>query len=79
LQAGFYLKIIKKITFLKLHAITLPVFLAAGMVLLDLSAKNLYRAQIGALMKLDVNWIAAIIKWIMSFILMRKQMSWRNY
>ncbi len=41
--------------FLKLHAITLPVFLATGMVLLDLSAKNFYRAQIGTLMKLDVN------------------------
>jgi uncharacterized membrane protein len=31
------------------------------MVWLGLLAKNFYREQIGALMKTDINWIAAII------------------
>lgn len=47
--------------FLKLFAIALPVFLAIDMVWLGLVAKNFYREQIGALLKPDVNWIAAII------------------
>lgn len=47
--------------FLKLYFIALPVFFAIDMVWLGLVAKNFYRAQIGALMKSDVNWLAAII------------------
>ncbi len=47
--------------FLKLYAIALPVFLAIDMIWLGLVAKNFYRAQIGHLMKPDVNWTAAII------------------
>lgn len=46
---------------IKLFAIALPVFFAIDMVWLGLVAKDFYRAQIGALMKPDVNWIAAII------------------
>jgi len=46
---------------LKLYAIALPVFFAIDMVWLGIVAKNFYRAQIGALMKPDVNWAAAII------------------
>ena len=47
--------------FIKLYAIALPVFFAIDMVWLGLVAKDFYRAQIGALMKPDVNWTAAII------------------
>lgn len=47
--------------FLKLYAIALPVFFVIDMVWLGLVAKNFYRAQIGALMKSEVNWLAAII------------------
>jgi len=45
----------------KLYLIALPVFFAIDMVWLGLVAKDFYRAQIGALMKPDVNWVAAII------------------
>ena len=47
--------------FIKLYAIALPVFFAIDMVWLGLVAKNFYRAQIGTLMKSDINWTAAII------------------
>jgi uncharacterized membrane protein len=47
--------------FIKLYAIALPVFFAIDMVWLGVVAKNFYRTQIGALMKPDVNWAAAII------------------
>ena len=47
--------------FIKLYAIALPVFFAIDMIWLGVVAKNFYRAQIGALMKPDVNWTAAII------------------
>lgn len=47
--------------FIKLYAIALPVFFAIDMIWLGLIAKNFYRAQIGTLMKNDVNWTAAII------------------
>jgi len=47
--------------FLKLFAIALPVFFAIAMVWLGLVAKNFYRGQIGSLMKTDVNWVAAVI------------------
>ena len=47
--------------FIKLYAIALPVFFAIEMIWLGVVAKNFYRAQIGALMKPDVNWTAAII------------------
>lgn len=47
--------------FIKLFAIALPVFFAIDMVWLGLVAKDFYRAQIGGLMKPDINWIAAVI------------------
>lgn len=47
--------------FIKLYVIALPVFFAIDMAWLGLVAKDFYRAQIGHLMKSDVNWIAAII------------------
>jgi uncharacterized membrane protein len=47
--------------FLKLYAIALPVFFAIDMLWLGLVAKNFYKEQIGMLMKPEVNWVAAII------------------
>lgn len=47
--------------FIKLYAIALPVFFAIDMLWLGVVAKNFYRAQIGSLMTSNVNWIAAII------------------
>lgn len=47
--------------FYKLYAIALPVFFAIDMVWLGLVAKNLYAKQIGGLLKENVNWVAAII------------------
>lgn len=47
--------------FIKLYAIALPVFFAIDMFWLGIVAKNFYRAQIGALMKPDVNWTAAVV------------------
>jgi uncharacterized membrane protein len=47
--------------FFKLFAIALPVFFLIDMFWLGLVAKNFYRAQIGHLMKSDINWLAAIV------------------
>ncbi len=47
--------------FTKLYAIALPVFFVIDMIWLGLVAKDFYRAQIGTLLKPDVNWTAAII------------------
>lgn len=47
--------------FIKLFAIALPVFFAIDMIWLGFVAKNFYRSQIGFLMKPDINWVAAIV------------------
>ena len=47
--------------FIKLFFIALPVFFAIDMVWLGVIAKNFYRTQIGAFLRPDVNWIAAIV------------------
>ena len=51
--------------FLKLYAIALPVFFAIDMVWLGLVASNFYKAQIGFLLKSDVNWTAAILFYLL--------------
>ncbi len=47
--------------FIKLYAVALTVFFAIDMLWLGVVAKNFYRTQIGHLMKTDINWIAAIV------------------
>ena len=47
--------------FIKLYLITLPILFALDMAWLTLVAKNFYAAQIGFLMKPDINWIAAVL------------------
>jgi len=49
------------LTFLKLYVISFVVFFSIDLFWLGIIAKNLYRNQIGHLLKTDVNWIAAII------------------
>lgn len=56
------------VMFIKLFAIALPVFFSIDMVWLGLISKNFYRAQIGTLMKSDVNWTAAIIFYLIFII-----------
>jgi uncharacterized membrane protein len=51
----------KNIMLFKLYTIALPVFFVIDMIWIGVVAKNFYRAQIGALMKPDINWAAAII------------------
>lgn len=46
---------------IKLYTIALLVFFAIDMIWLGIVAKDFYRAQIGALMKPEINWAAAII------------------
>lgn len=45
----------------KLFLVALPVFFAIDMVWLGLVARNFYRDHLGALMRTDVNWTAAVI------------------
>lgn len=47
--------------FVKLYLIALPVFFVIDLFWLGIVAKSFYRDQIGALMRPDINWIAAII------------------
>jgi uncharacterized membrane protein len=51
--------------FIKLYSIALPVFLAIDMVWLGVVAKGFYAKQIGALLKTDVNWAAAILFYLL--------------
>ena len=51
--------------FLRLYLITLPVFFVIDMIWLGLIAKNFYREHIGFLMAADVNWLAAIIFYLL--------------
>ena len=51
--------------FIKLYMIALSVFFAIDMVWLGLVAKNFYSKQIGFLMKTDVNWLAAVLFYLL--------------
>lgn len=51
--------------FTKLYLIALPVFFVIDMIWLGLISKNFYKNQIGFLMKSDINWIAAIIFYLL--------------
>lgn len=51
--------------FIKLYGIAFVLFLIIDLVWLGLIAKNLYQRQIGHLMAEQVNWIAAIIFYLL--------------
>jgi uncharacterized membrane protein len=46
--------------FVKLYLIALPVFFAIDFIWLALVARKFYVAQLGLLMKTNINWVAAI-------------------
>lgn len=54
--------------YIKMYFITLIVFFAIDLTWLGVIAKNLYRQQLGFIMKENVNWVAAI-SFYMIFIL----------
>jgi len=51
--------------FIKLYLIALPVFFAIDFLWLALVARKFYVAQIGLLMKTNINWPAAIIFYLL--------------
>jgi uncharacterized membrane protein len=51
--------------FIKLYLIALPIFFAIDMVWLGLVAKNFYSQQLGYLMKTNVNWVAALLFYLL--------------
>jgi len=51
--------------FIKHFLIALPVFFVIDMVWLVLVAKKFYQEQIGFLMRPDINWVAAIIFYLL--------------
>jgi uncharacterized membrane protein len=51
--------------FIRLHLATLVVFLAIDMVWLGWIARGFYRAQLGGLMRADVNWWAALLFYVL--------------
>jgi uncharacterized membrane protein len=51
--------------FIKQFLIALPVFFVIDMVWLVLVAKKFYQEQIGFLMRPDINWVAAIIFYLL--------------
>lgn len=51
--------------FFKLYGIALPIFLFVDMMWLVFIAKKFYQSQIGTLLKPDVNWVAAILFYLL--------------
>ncbi|MDD3481143.1 MAG: DUF2177 family protein [Patescibacteria group bacterium] len=51
-----------------LYLATVPVFFALDMVWLGVVSKDLYRREMGALMRADVNWTAGIIFYLLYII-----------
>lgn len=51
--------------FIKLFVLAFVVFFAVDMLWLGLIAKNLYQKQLGHLLSSDVNWLAAIIFYLL--------------
>lgn len=51
--------------FVKLYFIALPIFFSMDMIWLGVAAKNFYVKQIGFLMKSNVNWLAAVLFYLL--------------
>lgn len=56
---------LKTTLFIKLYAIALPVFLFIDMIWLGFLAKNFYAHQIGFLMTKNINWLAAVLFYLL--------------
>jgi uncharacterized membrane protein len=52
-------------SFVKIYLITLPIFFAIDMIWLGFIAKDFYRENVGQLLSPNINWIAAIIFYLM--------------
>lgn len=50
---------------IKLYLATLPVFFAIDLLWLGVIAKNIYRAEIGGLLRTEFNWVAAILFYLL--------------
>lgn len=53
------------IQIIKIYLITLPVFFVIDLIWLGLIARNFYQEQIGFLLKPNVDWVAAIIFYLL--------------
>ena len=53
------------LTFLKLYGISFIIFFAIDLFWLGVVAKNLYQRYLGNLLRPDVNWIAAIVFYLL--------------
>lgn len=53
------------VDFIVLYVVTLVVFFAVDIVWLGVIAKKLYRQEIGHLLKDDVNWVAALVFYLL--------------
>ncbi|HBG32797.1 MAG: hypothetical protein A2009_00080 [Tenericutes bacterium GWD2_38_27] len=53
------------LTFLKLYGVSFVIFFAIDLLWLGIIAKKIYQNQIGHLLKTDVNWVAAIIFYLL--------------
>lgn len=53
------------LTFLKLYLISFVIFFAIDLFWLGIVAKKLYQAEIGHLLKTDVNWVAAVLFYLL--------------
>ncbi|HQK71826.1 MAG TPA: DUF2177 family protein [Bacteroidales bacterium] len=51
--------------FIRLFLIALPVFFVIDMIWLVLVARNFYKEQIGFIMKPEINWVAAILFYLL--------------
>ena len=54
------------LTFLKLYGVSFVIFFAIDLLWLGIIAKKIYQNQIGHLLKTDVNWVAAIIFYLLT-------------
>lgn len=54
--------------FIKLFLIALPVLFVIDMIWLVMVAKNFYQQHLGFLMKPDINWLAAIVFYVLFII-----------
>ncbi|CAB1081395.1 hypothetical protein D1AOALGA4SA_9048 [Olavius algarvensis Delta 1 endosymbiont] len=51
--------------YLKLYALTIPIFFVIDIIWLGVIAKGFYRRQLGFILSPDVNWAAAIVFYLM--------------
>ena len=51
--------------YLKLYALTIPIFFIIDIIWLGVIAKGFYRRHLGFILSPDVNWVAAIIFYLM--------------